>query len=235
MNTSRFILLAVSASLCLTSPARAWHDKTHVTMARAAGLDSWYNAAGPDLAKIKAGNVESYNHWFNNNTEVEVTSAMVLDQAARYNESNLLLDREGHLYGAIIASLRVYEEDTRAGRYAKFHLAFCAHYVGDLTQPLHNIPYDAYNEKFHYLNDGIVEDTIFEEPQKIVQQMYIIKLSKENFEKDLARQIARIANLGRQLGYKLRAENRTLTKEEAYVQLGHGASLLQAILQHYKK
>jgi len=32
------------------------------------------------------------------------------------------------------------------------------------------------------------------------------------------------------LGYQLEAENRPLTKEEAYVQLCHSASLLKAIL-----
>jgi len=32
------------------------------------------------------------------------------------------------------------------------------------------------------------------------------------------------------LGYQLEAENRFLTKDEAYIQLGHRASLLKAIL-----
>ena len=38
----------------------------------------------------------------------------------------------------------------------------------------------------------------------------------------------------RKLGYKLRAENRSITKAEAYVQLGHSASLFKAVLEHYK-
>ncbi len=62
--------------------------------------------------------------------------------------------------------------------------------------------------------------------------MYPIILSHENFEKDLAKEIARVANEARQLGYKLRKENRDMTKEEAYKQLGHSASLLRAILEH---
>jgi hypothetical protein len=229
-----FIPVAVLAWLLATPPTRAWYDKTHMTVAKVAGLDSWYNAAGPDLVKIKAGNTESYNHWFNNDAEAEVTARMVLDQIERYNQSNILLDRDGHLYGAIIAALRDYEKDTRAGKYAEYQLDFCAHYVGDLSQPLHNIPYDAYNKNYHGKNDGVVEDTVMEEPQKIVQHMYVISLSKDRFEADLAAQIARIANLSRKLGYKLRAENRTMTGEEAYVQLGHSASLMRAILQHYE-
>lgn len=214
-------------------PAHAWYDKTHLAVAKAAGLLSWYNAAGPDLAKIKAGNIESYNHWYNNNAEAEVTPRMVLAQIGRYNERNKLLDSEGHLYGAIIASLRAYEKDLHAGKYAQYHLAYCAHYIADLSQPLHNIPHDDFSKAWHPTDDGIVEDTILDEQQKITRHMYVIQLTRDNFEADLACEIARIANLSRKLGYRLRAENRSITKEEAYIQLGHSASLLKAVLQHY--
>ena len=213
--------------------AHAWFDKTHLTVAKVAGLASWYNAAGPDLAKIKAGNIESYNHWYNNNAEAEVTPEMVLGQIGRYNERNKLLDSEGHLYGAIIASMRAYRKDLLAGKYAQYHLAYCAHYIADLSQPLHNIPNDDFNKAWHKMADGIVEEAIQDEPNQIVGHMYVIQLSKDNFEADLAREIARIANLSRNFGYKLRAENRNITKKEAYIQLGHSASLLKAVLQHY--
>ena len=231
MKILKFVVL-VTVLLAATN-AGAWHDKTHLTVAKVAGLASWYNAAGPDLAKIKAGNIESYNHYFNNNAEAEVTAQMVLEQIERYNLRNKLLDFEGHLYGAIIASLRAYEKDSREGKYAKYHLAYCVHYMADLSQPLHNIPYDVFNQTFHNQNDGVVEATILNEPQKIIQHMYDIPLSTDRFEADLAREIARIANLSRKLGYKLRAENRAITKEEAYVQLGHSASLFRAVLRRY--
>ena len=48
------------------------------------------------------------------------------------------------------------------------------------------------------------------------------------------KEIARIANLSMKLGYQLEKENRMLTKEEAFVQLGHSASLLKAILEYVK-
>jgi hypothetical protein len=101
--------------------------------------------------------------------------------------------------------------------------------------PLHNIDYDDFNEEHHDANDGIVEDTILKEPEKMTGHMYPITLSKKDFEADLAREIARIANLSRKLGYKLREGKRDMTKQEAYVQLGHSASLLRAVLQHYNK
>jgi hypothetical protein len=232
------ITLKIMIVLCLlsfASQASAWNDKTHMAICKTAGFDMWYNCAGPDIAKIKAGNIESYNHWFNNTAEVEITPQIVLDQIERYNKRNKIFDAEGHMLGAIIASLRAYEKDRQSGKYAQYNLVYCAHYIGDLSMPLHNIAYDDFNEYHHQSNDGIVEDTILNEPEKIARHIYPITLSKKYFETDLAREIARIANLSRILGYKLRAEKRDMTKEEAYIQLGHSASLLKAVLQHYNK
>jgi hypothetical protein len=232
----KYVALKIMIVLCilsLASQATAWHDRTHLAICKAAGFDRWYHCAGPDIAKIKAGNIESYNHWFNNTAEVEITPQMVFDQIERYNQRNKILDPEGHLLGAIIASLRAYEKDHRSGKYALYHLVYCAHYIGDLSMPLHNIAYDDFNEEHHDANDGIVEDTILKEPEKIAGHMYPIILSKNNFEADLACEIARIANLSRKLGYKLREGKRDMTKQEAYVQLGHSASLLRAVLLHY--
>lgn len=227
--------MLILTALLIASHATAWHDKTHLMVSKVAGRDSWYNAAGPDLAKIKAGNIESYNHWYNNNAEAEVTSQMVLGQIGRYNERNKLLDSEGHLYGAIIASLHAYDKFMRTGKYAEYHLDYCAHYVADLSQPLHNIPHDDYNKSWHHAADGILENTVWNESDKIEKHMYDIKLSSDHFDEDLAREIARIANLSRKLGYKLREEKRNMTPEEAFIQLGHSASLLKAVLQRFNK
>jgi len=233
-NVKLQILVALSIVMLFASQAQAWHDHTHLATCKAAGYDMWYHCAGPDIAKIKAGDVESFNHWFNNNEEADITPEMIFKQAGRYNKDSVLFDAEGHLPGAVIASLRAYENDCKTGKYAKYHLVYCAHYIADLTMPLHNIAYDDFNQKHHGVNDGIVEETILNEPGKIKQYMYSVSLSKDNFEKDLAREVARIANLSRKLGYKLRTENRDMTKQEAYTQLGHSASLLKAVLQHYQ-
>lgn len=215
--------------------ALAWHDHTHLAICKATGSDMWYHCAGPDIAKIKAGNMEAYNHWFNNSAETGVTAKMVFDQVERYNKRSKIFDTEGHLLGAIIASLRAYEKDLRAGKYALYHFVYCAHYISDLSQPLHNIAYDDFNKEHHNANDGIVENAILNETEKISKYIYAITLSDKDFEADLAREIARIANLSRMLGYKLRAEKRDMTRQEAYIQLRHSASLLKAVFQHYNK
>ncbi|MCX5903051.1 MAG: CAP domain-containing protein, partial [Proteobacteria bacterium] len=164
---------------------------------------------------------------FNNNENREITPEQVLSQAARYNDPR---DTEGHLYGAIIAALREYKKSTLARKYAEYHLAYCAHYAGDLSQPFHNLPNDEYNQLYHHKNDGIVDDEIFENSDRIKANMQNIVLRPDTFEQDLAREIARLANTARYLGLRLKRENRVMTKDEAYRQLGHSASLLRAIL-----
>ncbi|MCF8069543.1 MAG: hypothetical protein K9L30_13245 [Desulfobacterales bacterium] len=201
----------------------AWHDETHLAIAKAAKYYKWYNAAGADMIKIKAGFIERYNHYSNNPPGTVITPEMVLKQADLYNKT----DDRGHLYGAIIASLRDYKKDRQREKYGEYHLAFCAHYVGDLSQPLHNTFYNEYNRTYHKRTDSIVNDRVLESLEKI--KIYSITI---NSEKDLADEIARIANFSIQLGNKVENEARLITEEEAYIQIGHSASLFKAIMQY---
>ena len=134
-----------------------------------------------------------------------------------------------HLYGAIIASLRDYIKEKRKGKYGEYHLAFCAHYIGDLSQPLHNTLYNLFNRRNHKAIDGIVNDEILENLDRI--KIYSITIDSEEA---LAKEIARMANLSMNLGYKIEAENRLLTREEAYTQISHSVSLFRAILDFVK-
>jgi len=51
----------------------------------------------------------------------------------------------------------------------------------------------------------------------------------------LAKEVAKIANDAKELGYKLEEENRLLTKDEAYIQISKSASLFRAILDYVEK
>ena len=208
--------------LALAGSAHAWFDETHIAIAKAAGYKKWYNAAAADVAKIKLGSREGLNHYHNSPKGVVITPEMVLGQAESYDKE----DHNGHLYGAIIGSLRDYLNVKREGRYAEGQMAYLVHYIGDLSMPLHHTMYDEFNRKNHAANDGIVNDEVLEHADKI--STYDITLKSEA---DLAREVARIANLSKQLGYTLEAQNRRMTREEAYRQLGHSVSLLKAVLR----
>jgi hypothetical protein len=146
---------------------------------------------------------------------------MLLAQVDKYNQ----IDPYGHLYGAIIASVRDYIEIKKKGRYAEYHLAYAAHYIDDLSQPLHHTLYEDFNRRNHSKMDGIVNDEVLDNMDKI--KVYAIEIKTEQ---DLAREIARIASLSLVLGYKLEDEGRLLTRREAYQQLSHSASLFKAVL-----
>jgi len=221
-------LLSIFFVISFADKLFPWNDETHIAIAKAAGYKRWYNAAGADMAKIKAGKKERFNHFVNNSRGINVMQETVLQQAENYNEPT---DIMGHLYGSIIASVRNYLKAEHEGKYGEYHLAFCAHYVGDLSQPLHNtLLYNSHNRKYHQTIDRIINDEVQDNMDKI--KIYPIKI---NSEKDLANEIARIANLSLKKGYQVQDEKRLLTKEEAYEQISHSASLFKAILEYVGK
>jgi hypothetical protein len=130
MRRSLLFILGVSCVLSFLSfPADAWFDETHVAISKVAGYSKWFNAVGLDMIKEKMGNWEGHNHFVNNPRETIITPEMVLGQAEKYNK----IDSHGHLYGAIIASVRDYLKKKGSGKYSEYHLAFCAHYVADAS------------------------------------------------------------------------------------------------------
>jgi len=225
MRISVKYILSVLTTLTIVFPiaSLAWHDEPHLSIAKVAGYSKWYNACGADMARLKAGDREKHNHYVNNPPDRIVTSELVFSQIDRYNQ----IDKDGHLYGAIIASFRDYLDCRQKGKYGEYHLAFCAHYVGDLSMPLHNTLYNAFNKKYHKTIDGILDGDALNNLQKIKTYQITIRS-----EEHLAEEIARIANLTLKLGYTLEAEQRLLTREEAFVQISHSASLLKAILTY---
>jgi len=94
------------------------------------------------------------------------------------------------------------------------------------------MPYDRFNKSRHKINDGTVEKVILDNLDKLKQRMYPVHIRQDHFEDDLVREIARIANRARELGFVLKKENRNMTKEEVYTQLGQSASLLKAVVDY---
>lgn len=238
-------VIIVSAAALSATQTMAWHDATHMAVVKAAGLDDYvYLAVGADMAKEKAGAVEGGNHYNNTPRGVKVTPEMVLAQVRDYNKQG---DSDGHLYGAIVAALNDYLIRGAGGKYDRYPFGYAAHYIGDLSMPFHNIAYDAFNRANHAANDGIVETTgprdepmdakvarLAAEIQKRMGRLPVVQLSTDvkRFHKELAVQIAAIANRAAALGYAMASANpqRTrLTEEEAYMQLAQSAQLLKAV------
>lgn len=219
------ILIFVLSILIQLSSLQAWHDQTHMAVAKAAGMKKAYMAVGADMAKVKAGDIEGLNHWHNNEPDEIVTREKVIAQIPLYNTTSEI--KKGHLYGAIIGAINEYQKTTEEGKYAEYHIGFLAHYVGDLSMPLHNTAYNDFNKARHSINDGIIENEIADNLNKIIITDIIIKS-----QDDIIDQIVKIANEAKELGYRMEKENRNMTKEEAYSQISKSASLLRGILKY---
>jgi len=222
---------AIITVLLSSAQAYGWHDQTHLSIAQAAGFERWYSSAAPDVAKSREQfrPVEEKNHYFNNNGDRKVTAAMVMEQVERYLKPD---DVEGHLYGAIVGSVRDYRALKATGKYADYPLVFTAHYVGDLSMPLHNTAYDDFNRERHSKNDGVIERSALNNIGYIQRNMYEITIRNDE---DLASEIARVAESSRRLGALIRKEKRDMTPDEAYTRIIHSASLFRAILVYVGK
>ncbi|MGO9315766.1 MAG: hypothetical protein ACLQBD_00760 [Syntrophobacteraceae bacterium] len=68
------VLVTLTIVLFLSFPnlSLAWHNETHLATAKAAGYQKWYNAAGADIAKVKAGDKEGHNHYSNDPPETSL-------------------------------------------------------------------------------------------------------------------------------------------------------------------
>ena len=219
--------LAFLLFISLFGSAVAWHDRTHIAVGTAAQFDQAYNLAAPDVAKLKAGSVEEYNHWVDHPEAIAVTKAYVKGQIQKYN-AGAESEKTGHLYGAIVAAVRAYQDESGAGRFATYHLVYAGHYIGDLSMPLHNIDNSLLDTlPNHFDNDHLLENEITNHIKKIKLSPMTIKN-----EEDLIEHIAQIATQSKDLGYKLLREKRNMTKEEAYQQISQSASLFKAVLEY---
>jgi hypothetical protein len=219
-----YLLLQVLILLSIAGTAQAWFGKTHLAIAKRAGYRNWYNASAADISRLKAGDKEQHNHYVNNKMGAVIIPDTVRAQIKKYDSPR---DSKGHLYGAIVGSIRQYIKAKKAGEFAEDHMAFCVHYIGDLSMPLHNMEYSPFNEKYHLNMDGIIENEILDKVLDIKIEKITIKT-----EGDLIHEICRIANISMELGFRLEKEERMMTKAEAYRQISLSASLLKAVLEY---
>jgi hypothetical protein len=63
-----FVILLLSSH---SSTALSWFDKTRLAIAKVAGYDKYFNAAGADIAKLKLGAAEGHNHFVNTPEELQ--------------------------------------------------------------------------------------------------------------------------------------------------------------------
>lgn len=214
------VLLTCIAAVFFVNAVRvcAWYDATHIAVMQASNAPySSCLAIAPDVLSIKLQS-EAANHYSSKN-KTQITANDVLEEAGLYDQ----IDINGHLYGAtIVSATHVYNRLVKNLR-PDYYYSFLAHYVGDLSQPLHNSPYDAFNRIYHNRIDGLVNDL----PD--LTKRIIVHMDKQNITNntDIVNAVVTLANDARAADRKLRQQG--LLHEDVLKLLGKSASVLYAI------
>lgn len=214
----RLIIMVFALTIPFHGVSYAWFDKTHIAVGEAAGFNAYYDLAAPDIAKIRAKD-EGINHYFDNKPDDVVTVDFIKRQLFEKDND------EGHLYAAIIESLRQYIDKKGSGKFADYHMVYVGHYVGDLVMPLHNIHQNSWGFAYHLDVDGTVEKDV--DYKKIKIENYTL-----HNEDEVMAKIADLANGSLRMANKMQTDKKVLTEEETYTQLSKGASLFKAILDY---
>lgn len=250
---------SVSALLLLLLPgagaAWGWSSQTHIFIAQQAGLKYPESACFPDASREENQDLLGPFHWHNAAPDTIITPEYI-DRFPIVKEShltrnyfkpkklNILVPHQvGALYARIV-DLYHRMQGKRGWAY-DYYLGTVAHFVGDLSQPLHNYPHgqslasdgQKYPEQGqwsahrHQHFDNVLNRRLNLEADGERQfQARLITITVTS-EADLKKEIARIANRAITLANTCYAEQRDLTEDEAFRQVALSVSLLKGIME----
>lgn len=242
--------------LLFSSKSFAWDCKTHAYIAKKAGIKIPEAACMPDIIREENYSLLSPFHYHGASPYTTVTPEYI--DKYRVDEMNILIenrilkilipDQAGVLYWKIVD---VYEKMKSLDRSIsdnqliyEYYLASIAHYIGDLSQPLHNFPHGEnpasdgkiypgegeFNKQNHLKFDEAFTFYFASHPEidnKINARIKQIKISSAE---DLKKEVSNIANSAIDIARKCYKENRMLLEDEVINQIALSISLLRAII-----
>ena len=250
-----FFAASLAVALFLTGEARAWSCKTHLFIAREAGVANPQTACYPDLAKKENDALLGPFHWHNAAPDAKVDSAYIERYQAREDflvpavntGSKPMKIKAPHpagvLYWKIVETYRALMN--AAGWEYEYYLSNLAHYVGDLSQPLHNFPYGAdpagdgksypeqgtWAKKMHREFDTALDPYIPLSGDEARRFSAMVKPTQILSDEDLKREIAHVANRAISLANACYSGKRVISREEALAQVAGSVSLMRAIME----
>jgi hypothetical protein len=252
------LILFLSAFIIILLPgtSRAWSEIVHTYIAEKAGVKSPEDANIPDL--VRDGNYDLYapRHMHFAAPDARVTPDYIdrfktQEMRFRLNSGKeitiLIPDQTGILYHEIVS---LYQRMTGVQGWAyKYYLFNIAHFIADLSQPLHNYPWGntpagdgriypeigAWSRDQHRVFDKFLDPYLppdAETEEMINREIRDISINSTD---DLKIEISRIANSALELANKCYAEKRMITKEEAIRQIAMSIALLKSIIVHTRE
>lgn len=247
--------LCFVALLFCSSQAWGWSSETHTFIASEAGLKYPITACFPDLSKKDNDSLLGPFHW-HNASPTTVVNAAYIDKFRVVQEpyvkgsspeskaiSIRVPDSAGVLYWEIIDLYKKLQGKT--GWVRDYYLANLAHYVADLSMPLHNFPHgkdpasdgQVYPEvgiwakNNHARFDEALDSWLPLKPAKRQQFNALLTPVTLTTAAQLPDEVAKIANKSIALANKCYSEGRVMTKDEAMAQTAMSVSLLKAMVE----
>ncbi|MGC8796478.1 S1/P1 nuclease [Thermodesulfovibrio sp.] len=251
INYTIFLLI-----LIFYSYANAWDCKTHAYIAQKAGIRIPEAACMPDIIRDENYELLAPMHYHNAAPNTVVTPEYIDKYAVKEVTVNidgrtikiLLPHQAGVLYWKIVnlyekmKSLDKTKPDNRLSY--EYYLVTIAHYIGDLSQPLHNFPYSdssasdgkiyidegAFNKEYHIKFDEAF-DSYIGKPQTEEKLNKALKEIKISNTENLKNEISKIANSAIKIANQCYKEKRMPTEEELIEQISWSVSLLKAVIK----
>lgn len=256
MRRIRFVILSFLLILIFFSTTYAWDCFTHAYIAKKAGIRIPEAACMPDIIRDENPDLLAPFHYHNAAPNTVITPEYI--DNFKVKEENVFISEKsykilvphpaGVLYWKIV---NLYEKMKSLDKTIpdnalsyEYYLVSIAHYIGDLSQPLHNFPYGNsaagdgvvyeregnFNKEYHIKFDEAFSYYLKTSPEihsKIDNSITHIKL---NSQEDLKKEIAQIANSAIKIANKCFNENRLPVEEELINQIAHSISLLKAVI-----
>jgi hypothetical protein len=253
------LIISFAFVILISTHSWAWSSKTHIFISQEAGIKYPEASCFPDLSKKDNNVLLGPFHWHgpSPNTIVtpdyidrfQITEGQYVKVGSPESKPIKIKvpDPAGVLYWKIMELYQAMKGAT--GWEYEYYLTNIAHYVGDLSQPLHNFPYGnepasdgkSYPEvgtwaKEHHLEfDDILESSFPLDKNKEEKFRAMINPPQIKTIDDLKKEISKVANSSITLAKKCYYEKRIITQDEALKQAALSVSLLKAIIESTKK
>lgn len=260
MKYLRSVFICIFTIFLLSTDALAWSSKGHMFIAQEAGMTNPETACFPDLSRNEEYDLLVRYHWHDAAPNTIVTP----DYIDRYQISKGAYVKVGSPPGSSPIKIRVPDptgvlyweivelykklKGSRGWEY-DYYLSNIAHYVGDLSQPLHNFPYDGspasdgkiypevgkWSKEHHAKFDDALDSGLpLRTEKKAAFEKMVIPIKIESAD-DMKKEISKVANSSISLANKCYSQRRIITGEEALKQVALSVSLLRAIIDSTKQ
>ena len=259
VNVLRKATVIILIVLGFFSNAFGWSSETHIYIALEAGTKNPEITCFHDLSREENSSLLGPFHWHDAapNTSVtpdyidlyQITEGMYVKSGVPESKPIKVKvpDPSGVLCWKI---LELYQKmKGKTGWQYDYYLTNIAHYVGDLSQPLHNFPYGSepasdgkpypgiglWAKEHHSQFDSVLDSYLpLEGKEKEVFQTMIPPVEIMTVD-DLKKEISNTANSSIHLANRCYSENRIITNDEALRQIARSVSMLRSIAKNNGK